>query len=99
MTFGAAARQHAIYQNNGLICQRAMCQSMHGCEDVVECSKFPGYKQIVDFCGPVGTRSMHMDGALWRLQPSMSRQEARLTAEKTLGMYPLPTAYNTDGMY
>jgi hypothetical protein len=99
-SFEQARANNLIYQNNGLICQRRMCNAMTGCEDVIECAKKnPSWKQISEFCGPVGTPAMSMDGSYWIMQPADSQQKAVARTEKAIGMSPLPTAYNVQGMY
>ena len=99
MSFEQAAAVNRIYQGNGLICQRQMCQSMTGCEDVTVCANNKDYGQILQFCGPIGTPAVAMDGGWWRLEPANSHQLMMAAAERATGMNPLPTSYNTFGMY
>lgn len=101
MSFDEARAKNHIYAGNGLICQTQMCQDMHNCSDAALCQRtFPEeWKQVVEFCGPVGTTGMAMDGAWWKLEPANSRQLMLAASEKATGMNPLPTFYNSRGMY
>lgn len=99
MSFEEASVANHIYQGNGLICQRAMCQSMTGCDSALSCQNNPDYSRIVQFCGPISTGGKSMDGAWWSLQQSGSRQQLLGATEKQVGMSPLPNPYNVAGMY
>ena len=99
LSYQQAANVNAIYRGNGLICQRRMCNSMTGCEDVTACQQHADYDKVLKFCGPIGTPGVNMDGGWWRLEPANSRQLMTAAAEKATGMNPLPTSYNTTGMY
>lgn len=95
-----AKRANHIYSGNGLVCQRMMCQSMTGCERVPGCPISKEDQQKVDaFCGPIGTLGMDMDGSWWNLQPANVQSSLLTATEKSTGFRPLPTAYNTTGMY
>lgn len=98
-SFEQAANNNRIYQGNGLICQRNMCAAMYNCQDVTQCARQPGWKQISDFCGPVGTPALSMDGGWWRLEPANERQILTANTEQSTGWQVLPTPYNTVGMY
>ena len=102
-TFAQAAAVNRIYQNNGLICQRMMCQSMTGCDSAVDCPNHPEWDKVVDFCGQIGTPSMSMDGSYWRLQPADSQQQLLSATKRATGLSQLPTPYNVGpfplGMY
>lgn len=100
MTFDQAANANRIYQNNGLICQRQLCEATMGCTDVNVCAaKNKDYSKIQEFCGPVGTPATFMQGGLWRLQPVNSQQTFQAAQKQQLGMNVLPNAYNVGGMY
>ena len=96
LSFDQAAAANNIYKNNGLICQRMMCQSMTGCDN---CSQHPDWDKVVGFCGPAGTPGLSMDGSWWTLQPADTHQQLLSATEKATGMSPLPTPYNVVGMY
>lgn len=99
LSYQEAARKNMIYQGNGLVCQRRMCLDMNGCEDVTACGHHSDYSKIVNFCGPIGTPATAIDGGWWRLEPSNVHQLMLTAAEKATGMNPLPTPWNTAGMY
>lgn len=98
-TFNEARNENSIYQNNGLICQNMMCQSMTGCENINECKLNKDYNKILDFCGPIQTNGRYMDGAYWNLQNANSHTLMLLATEKAIGTKILPTPYNQSGMY
>jgi hypothetical protein len=99
MSFDQAAAVNNIYQNNGHICQRRMCEALTGCDRAMECPNHPEWQKVVQFCGPVGTPGLSMDGAWWNLQQADERQQLLSATQKTTGMNLLPTAYNVVGMY
>jgi hypothetical protein len=100
MTFDQAAVANHIYQNNGLICQKNMCQSLTGCDQAVGCPAKPeDWQKVLKFCGPIGTQTVTMNGATWQLQPVDERQRLLTSTRQSLGIQTLPTAYNVTGMY
>lgn len=98
-SFTEAANINRIYQNNGLVCQRRMCESMTGCSSALGCPGHPDWKRVVEFCGPIQTGGINMDGSFWTLQPSNARQQLLAATEQATGMSTLPTPYNVIGMY
>jgi len=99
MNFEEAMNANRIYQNNGLICQRRMCNSMTGCDSALACQTHPDYKNIVQFCGGIGTPAKTMRGSEWRLVPENEMQVLTASTERRIGMSQLPTPFNTVGMY
>lgn len=98
MTFDQAVNANRILQNGGLICQRQMCETTMGCEDVNVCAaRNKDYAKIQEFCGPVGTPVTFMQGSLWRLQPVNAQQTFQATQKQQLGMATLPNPYNVGG--
>lgn len=101
LSFNEALDKNRIYANNGLICQRKMCEDMHRCSDMSVCQKQnpEEWKKVTEFCGPVGTTGMYMDGGWWRLEPANSYQLMMAASKKATGLKELPTFYNSRGMY
>lgn len=98
-TFEQAAAKNRIYQNNGLICQRRMCESLTGCDSAIDCPDHPDWQKVQEFCGPNSTGGMSMDGSYWVLQSADSRQQMLTATRASTGLQQLPTAYNVSGMY
>lgn len=98
-SFEQAVNINRIYQNNGLICQKKMCESLTGCSSAVGCPNHPDWEKVVNFCGPIQTGGIAMDGSYWTLQSSNARQQLLHSTEKATGMKRLPTPYNVIGMY
>lgn len=100
MSFDQAVDANRIYQNAGLICQTQLCEATMGCSDVNVCAaKNKDYAKIQQFCGPVQTTTVSMNGGLWRLQPVNAQQTFQASQRQELGMTRLPNAYNVTGMY
>ena len=101
ISFDEARNKNRIYAGNGLICQRKMCEDMHRCSDVSVCQSAnpEEWKKVVEFCGPIGTTGLAMDGGWWRLEPANSRQLMDEASKRATGLQVLPTFYNARGMY
>lgn len=98
-TFEQAAAQNRIYYRNGLICQKAMCNSLTGCDSKFGCPGHPDWQKVLDFCGPIGTGGMAANGSYWVLEPTDSRQQMLTATKQATGLSRLPTPYNVIGMY
>ena len=98
-TFSQAQAINRVYAGNGLICQQNMCQSLTGCDSKLGCPEHPDWKKVQQFCGPIGTQQVAMDGAIWQLENSDTQQQLLSATQKSTGMAVLPTAYNVTGMY
>jgi hypothetical protein len=98
-TFSEAANINHIYKNNGLICQKKMCESMTGCSSRNGCPENPEWNKIIEFCGGIGTGGIYMDGSYWTLHNIDEREKMLKSTEKQLGMKVLPNPYNVVGMY
>lgn len=98
-TFTEAANIHSIYQNRGYECQKKMCQSMHGCDNPLECAQLDGFDKIHEFCGPVNTGGVYRDGAWWNIIPSDSHEQQLQATKDATNLSVLPTFNNVLGMY
>ena len=98
-TFEQAMNINRIYQGNGLICQRRMCESLTGCSSAIDCPGHPDWQKVQDFCGPIQTGGISMDGSYWTLQNVDARQQALTATRSATGFSQLPTPYNVVGMY
>lgn len=97
-SFDQAVNENRILQGNGLICQQALCEATSGCSDVNVCiANNKDYAKIQEFCGPIQTNTVYMNGGLWRLQPVNAQQTFQSAQRQELGMSTLPNPYNVGG--
>ncbi len=98
-TFAEAVDVNRIYEGNGLICQQHMCTSLTGCDSKLGCPEHPDWKKVLDFCGPVGTQGLSVDGSYWIRHAADSQQKMLTATKKAVGLPVLPNPYNVVGMY